>query len=163
LDMAAIVHEVEKRLAPQAAERHATLHAMDQWPLVSGVGAWVEIVWINYVTNALKYGSDNAEGLLPRVEMGWDCIPQATAERRYVRFWVKDNGRGLTTEQRARLFTPFTRLHFDEKEGHGLGLTIVERIISRLDGNVGAESTIGEGSLFWFTLPEFHPTAKQED
>ncbi len=164
LDMAAIVHEVEKRLAPQVAERHTTLHAMDQWPLVSGVRAWVEMVWINYVTNALKYGGDNTEGLMPRVEMGWDYVPsQASAERRHVRFWVKDNGRGLTVEQRARLFTPFTRLHLDEPDGHGLGLTIVERIISRLDGDVGAESAIGEGSLFWFTLSELNPTAKQED
>lgn len=70
-----------------------------------------------------------------------------------VRFWVADNGVGLTIEQQAHLFTPFTRLHTDRVEGHGLGLSIVQGIIKKLGGEVGVASQIGSGSTFFFTLP----------
>jgi signal transduction histidine kinase len=59
----------------------------------------------------------------------------------------------LTPEQQAQLFTPFTRLYTTEAEGHGLGLSIVQRIVTRLGGEVGVESAPGMGSSFWFTLP----------
>jgi len=75
-----------------------------------------------------------------------------------VRFWIRDNGPGLTPEEQARLFTPFTR--FAPKggrgraKGHGLGLSIVRRIMEKLGGQVGVESKVGQGSVFSFTLPE---------
>ena len=69
-------------------------------------------------------------------------------------FWVRDNGPGLTPEEQARAFTPFTRFHQEKAEGHGLGLSIVQRIVEKLGGQVGVESTAmpGEGCIFWFTL-----------
>ena len=70
-----------------------------------------------------------------------------------MRFWVRDNGPGITPEERSRLFTPFTRLDQVRAEGHGLGLSIVRRIVGRLGGEVGVESEIGQGSTFLFTLP----------
>jgi len=69
-----------------------------------------------------------------------------------VRFWVRDNGPGLTPEAQARLFTPFTRLDQVRAEGHGLGLSIVQRIVKKLGGHVGVESEVGRGSVFTFTL-----------
>ena len=70
-----------------------------------------------------------------------------------IRFWVQDNGVGLQPEAHARLFTEFTRLAPDRAAGHGLGLTIVQRIITKLGGKVGVESTPGQGCRFYFTLP----------
>ena len=70
-----------------------------------------------------------------------------------MRFWVRDNGPGLTPKAQARLFTPFTRLDQARAKGHGLGLSIVRRIVEKLGGKVGVESQIGAGSLFSFTLP----------
>jgi signal transduction histidine kinase len=70
-----------------------------------------------------------------------------------VRFWVRDSGPGLTPEDLARLFNPFTRLSRIRFSGHGLGLSIVRRIVEKLGGQVGAESQAGQGSLFFFTLP----------
>jgi signal transduction histidine kinase len=67
-------------------------------------------------------------------------------------FWVLDKGPGLTEEQQSRLFTQFTRLHQVRAEGHGLGLSIVQRIVTKLGGEVGVESVVGQGSRFWFTL-----------
>ena len=66
---------------------------------------------------------------------------------------MRDNGPGLTPEEQARLFTPFTRLDQVRARGHGLGLSIVRRIVEKLGGQVGVESEVGRGSFFFFTLP----------
>jgi signal transduction histidine kinase len=68
-------------------------------------------------------------------------------------FWVRDNGAGLTAEEQSRLFTPFARLDQVRAKGHGLGLSIVRRIVEKLGGQVGVESEVGRGSVFSFTLP----------
>jgi signal transduction histidine kinase len=70
-----------------------------------------------------------------------------------IRFWVRDDGGGLTIEEQARLFTPFTQLSQVHATGHGLGLSIVQRIVEKLGGQVGVESQPGQGSTFSFTLP----------
>ncbi len=70
-----------------------------------------------------------------------------------VRFWVRDNGPGIPPEDQRRLFTPFTQLDQVRAKGHGLGLSIVQRIVERLGGQVGVESVVGQGSVFSFTLP----------
>jgi signal transduction histidine kinase len=68
-------------------------------------------------------------------------------------FWIKDNGPGLTSEAQSKVFTEFTRLDEVRADGHGLGLSIVRRIVERLGGKVGVESKLGQGSRFYFTLP----------
>ncbi len=65
---------------------------------------------------------------------------------------VKDSGVGIKEDDQKRLFEMFTRLHSVDAEGLGLGLSIIRRIITKLDGEIGIESTYGEGSTFWFTL-----------
>jgi signal transduction histidine kinase len=72
-----------------------------------------------------------------------------------VRFWVKDNGPGLKPEDQQWLFTEFTQVSQVRAEGHGLGLSIVRRIVEKLGGQVGVESEgiPGQGSTFMFTLP----------
>jgi two-component system sensor histidine kinase/response regulator len=101
------------------------------------------VVWANYISNAIKYG-----GRPPHIELG------ATAQDDgMVRFWVRDNGAGLTPEEQTRLFIPFTRLDQVQVKGHGLGLSIVRRIVGKLGGQVGVESQVGQGSVFSFTLP----------
>jgi signal transduction histidine kinase len=70
-----------------------------------------------------------------------------------IRFWVRDNGSGLSVEGQKRLFTPFTRLEQVRVKGHGLGLSIVQRIVEKMGGEVGVESQVGRGSKFFFTLP----------
>jgi len=144
LDMAAIVATARERLAYVIDEYEADVLAPKAWPAALGHPAWIEEVWANYLGNAIKYG-----GCPPRVELGATSRPDGT-----VRFWVRDNGRGLTSEQQAMLFTPFTRLHQAQAGGHGLGLSIVRRIVDKLGGEVGVESGPGEGSTFFFTLPK---------
>ena len=78
-----------------------------------------------------------------------------------IRFWVRDNGDGLTPEEQARLFTPFTRLDQVRAKGHGLGLSIVKRIVDKLGGQVRVESEVGQGSVFSFTLPSIASQGNQ--
>jgi two-component system sensor histidine kinase/response regulator len=75
---------------------------------------------------------------------------------KYIRFWVRDNGPGLSPEQQASLFKPFTRLHQRRAKGNGLGLSIARQIVERLGGQVGVESdgVLGQGSVFCFDLPQ---------
>lgn len=134
-----------ERVADMAREADASITVQKQWPAAQGYAPWVEQIWINYLSNAIKYG-----GAPPIIEIGADTQPGG-----YIRCWVRDHGRGLTPEQQARLFTPFERLEQARATGHGLGLSIVKRIAAKLGGEVGVESSglPGEGSTFFFTLP----------
>ncbi len=145
LNMGLVVAEARQRLTDMIASCQATLVLPATWPPAMGYAPWVEEVWVNYINNALKYG-----GQPPRVEMGGEVQPDGT-----VRFWVRDNGSGLTPEEQANLFTPFTRLDQTRATGHGLGLSIVRRIMGKLGGQAGVESHCipGQGSIFYFTLP----------
>ncbi len=150
LEMGRIVAEARGRLLHLIEEHQAEIVLPDQWPVAMGYGPWVEAVWVNYVNNALKYGGDP-----PIAELGSTVHADG-----WIRFWVRDNGPGLSAEEQARLFTPFERLHEVRAHGHGLGLSIVQRIVKRLGGQVGVESSghPGEGCEFYFTLPAV-PTA----
>jgi len=156
LDMAVIVAEVQERLADLIAAQRAQVLVPDDWPMALGRGPWVEEVWANYLSNAVKYG-----GQPPRVQLGADPPSYQPASlpthQPTIRFWVRDNGPGLTPEEQARLFAPFERLHQVRTEGHGLGLSIVRRIVEKLGGQAGVESEPGQGSLFFFTLPAAPP------
>ncbi|MBN1284708.1 MAG: PAS domain S-box protein [Anaerolineae bacterium] len=143
LNMGMIVHEALGRLSHMIEQRRAEIVLPDTWPTASGYAPWIEAVWVNYISNALKYG-----GQPPRVELGAGVEPAGM-----IRFWVQDNGRGLDSQDQARLFTPFTRLEPGKAEGYGLGLSIVQRIVERLGGQVSVESQKGQGSRFSFTLP----------
>ncbi len=142
IDMESLINAVESRMASQIAECGVELRKPERWPTALGYAPWIEEVWVNYIGNALKYG-----GSSPQISLGAE--PRGST----IRFWVRDNGPGLSPEQQERLFVPFTRLHTSESEGYGLGLSIVHRILERLGGQVGVDSQIGQGSTFYFTLP----------
>jgi signal transduction histidine kinase len=158
LNMAPIVDEAQKRLAPLIEEHQAQVTRRPVWPAAWGYAPWVEEVWVNLISNAAKYSGQPEKGIRPQVELGADRVPpedEPSPSNRppMVRFWVQDNGPGLTPAEQEQLFTEFTRFHQVATEGHGLGLSIVRRIVDKLGGHVGVESAPGEGSLFYFTLP----------
>lgn len=145
IHMHQIIAQVQDRLALMIDEYQGQITMPNKWPQARGYAPWVEEVWANYISNGLKYG-----GKPPRLELG--ATPQADG---FIRYWVKDNGAGLSPQAQAALFTEFTRLDEFKVEGHGLGLSIVRRIIEKLGGQVGVESSgvPGQGSAFYFTLP----------
>jgi PAS domain S-box-containing protein len=151
LDMGDIVAEARQRLAHLLKDRPIEIVVPSEWPRAIGHPPWVEEVWVNYLSNAIKYGLPQAEAQqAPRIELGADTLPNGM-----VRFWVRDNGVGLTPDEQARLFTPFTQLRQVRAKGHGLGLSIVRRIVEKLGGQVAVESEgiPGRGCVLSFTLP----------
>jgi signal transduction histidine kinase len=142
LEMGGIVAQALERLSHHVAEQNVELRQPVDWPVVMGYAGWVEEVWVNYISNAIKYG-----GRPCRLELITQMMPDG-----WVRFGVHDNGKGLTEEEQSRLFTEFTRLDTQWAEGHGLGLSVVRRIVEKLNGRVGIISGVGQGSTFYFEL-----------
>ena len=145
LEMDSIFMEARKQLQELIEERNVKIITPDNWLISKGYSPWIENVWTNYLSNAIKYG-----GTHPVIEVGSDY-----AENNMVKFWIKDNGQGLTKKQQSLIFKKYTRLEPDKAEGYGLGLSIIKRIIKKLGGTVGVDS-LGEtdsGSTFFFMLP----------
>ncbi|NJM07470.1 hybrid sensor histidine kinase/response regulator [Candidatus Gracilibacteria bacterium] len=146
LDMAAILERALDRMNMVLEEQAVEVVLPDCWPAALGHAPWVELIWTNYLSNGLKYG-----GRPPQLTVG--ATEQADG---MLRFWVKDNGPGLTPEARAQLFVEWRRLHAGPEEGHGLGLVLVRRMAERLNGTVGVEQAQDGGSIFYFNLPRAH-------
>jgi len=145
LNMARIVAEVQQRLAYLIQEYQAKIVVSEYWPTALGHKPWVEEVWANYLSNAIKYG-----GQPPQVRVG------ATAQSDgMMRFWVRDNGPGFTLDEQVQLFSDFLHPSQARITGFALGLSIVRRIVTKLGGQVWVESEgiPGRGSVFSFTLP----------
>jgi signal transduction histidine kinase len=128
------------------AEQEVEIIVPDEWPVAVGYAPWIEEVWVNYLSNGIKYGGEP-----PQLELG---ATPSNGPGEQTRFWIRDNGPGIKPEDQARLFTPFTQLGHDRSKGHGLGLSIVQRIVEKLGGQVGVESRIGQGTVFSFSLPD---------
>ena len=137
------VQEALKRLDFTIRDSDGIIETPESWPDAIGHDVWLEEVWVNYISNGLKYG-----GQPPQLQLGYNLLPDG-----YIRFWVKDNGAGLTQAQQALLFQAHTRLDQIKVKGEGLGLSIVKQIVEKCEGTVGVSSQHGKGSLFWFTLP----------
>jgi len=136
------VEEARKRVAFMIEEFDAELKLPDTWPKVVGYGPWIEEVWVDYISNTIKYG-----GRPPIIQLGTTEKPGGT-----VQFWIKDNGSGITPRDQSGLFNRFTPFNQYRKRGHGLGLSIVQRIVEKIGGQVEVESILGQGSTFNFTL-----------
>ena len=144
LDTATLVTEALDRLEDLLKKTGAHVTVPAAWPVAVGFAPWVTHVWVNYIGNAAKYSGPAAA-----IELGAELTP----DRRRVRFWVQDHGPGLDAAAQAALFVPFTRISAIRVKGHGLGLSIVRRIVEKLAGRVGVESAPGTGARFWFELP----------
>ena len=143
IHMAEVVANVQARLSYMIRQQQAQLIIPPVWPDAVGYGPWIEEVWANLLSNALKYG-----GRPPRVELGASASSDGM-----LRFWTRDNGPGIPPEACTCLFTGGNPLGRLSDSGDGLGLPIVNKIVEKLGGQVGVESEVGQGSLFFFTLP----------
>lgn len=177
MDMAEVVSDVLRRMDYTIEEHHAQIITASDWPVSVGHAPWITEVWLNYLSNAIKYGgetpvvemgwSPEAESLVgvywsPPEEDEWRAVSQtgalfppksAPGDGAVVYFWVRDHGSGIAPDRLPDVFNAFTQLHQTKLRGHGLGLSIVKRIVERLGGRVGVKSALGMGSTFIFTLP----------
>ncbi|MEW6196960.1 MAG: PAS domain S-box protein [Bacteroidota bacterium] len=114
-------------------------------PTVTTDYPMIRIVWMNLISNAVKYSSKVDK---PVIKI------DSFQEKNEVVFYIKDNGAGFDSSYAHKLFGVFQRLHSTEEfEGTGIGLATVNRIISRLGGRTWAEGETGKGAVFYFSLP----------
>ncbi len=144
IDMQSVVNESIGRLSRECILRKASFELPDYWPHILGHSQWLEEVWVNLISNAIKYGGDP-----PKIVLGIDKLESGD-----FRFSIQDNGNGLPVDSVDKLFIDFERLGKTSIEGHGLGLSITKRIIEKLGGEVMASSQNepGKGCIFSFTL-----------
>jgi light-regulated signal transduction histidine kinase (bacteriophytochrome) len=117
---------------------------IDALPQAQGEPTLLAQVWTNLLSNAVKFTARVPE---PRITVG------AAADGTGTVYFVRDNGAGFDPEHASKLFGVFQRLHrTSEFEGTGVGLAIVQRVVLRHGGRVWAESAVGEGATFYFTL-----------
>jgi PAS domain S-box-containing protein len=108
-------------------------------------GITLRQVWINLISNAIKYSGRAAQ---PIIEIG------SFGHNGQTGFYIKDNGVGFDEKYKDKLFKVFQRLHSNEEfEGTGVGLSIVENIISKHEGKIWADGEINKGAAFYFSLP----------
>src|SRR5450631_1570088 len=114
-------------------------------PPAKGDQSLIKQVWINLISNAIKYSKYK-----PKIHItigGYE-------KDNHVVYYVKDDGAGFDMQYYDKLFGVFQRLHSQEEfEGTGIGLAIVQKIVNRHSGTVWAESTLNEGACFYFSLP----------
>jgi len=141
-----VLQECQAMIAPLAQASHISLHfpAFDVPCWVQADRRRLKQLLINLLSNAIKY--NRADG---HVAVSWQLRPQQR-----VRVNLQDSGLGLSPAQLAQLFQPFNRLGQESgrQEGSGIGLVVSKRLIEMMGGSIGASSTPGVGSVFWFEL-----------
>lgn len=162
LDTARLVNQSLEELRPQQQGRQIELR-IGELPPCRGDPSSLKQVWINLLSNALKYSSKREPAIIevgavaaPASGASVDAPPAAgtAASTNYeIAYFVRDNGVGFDMRYAHKLFGVFQRLHrAEDYDGTGVGLAIVHRIIHRHGGRVWAEAAVDRGATFYFTL-----------
>lgn len=145
VDLARLVEEIVTQY-PEFQEQAANIHVVHPLPTVMGNTALLTQVISNLLHNAIRFTQPQSP---PHITVRAEILPGA--ER--VRLWVEDRGIGIAPEHQEQIFKIFHQLHSrDEYPGTGVGLAIVKKALERMNGTVGVESQLGQGSRFWAEL-----------
>ena len=141
-----ILLECRAMIEPVAQKRGASVALLpcDQSLFVQADPLRLKQVLLNLLSNAVKYGGD----------AGVVSVAASTVSPGRIRISVTDNGKGLSVDKLDMLFQPFNRAgqEFGAEEGAGIGLVLCKRLVEAMGGNIGVDSTVGAGSVFWFEL-----------
>jgi PAS domain S-box-containing protein len=144
--LAEVLRECQDMIEPQAQKRGISVSfpQFDVPYFVNADRTRVKQVFINLLSNAIKYNKVGGSVVVDHVSIALGRI----------RVCVRDSGEGLTAEKITQLFQPFNRLGQEAsgEEGTGIGLVTTKRLIELMGGSIGAESTVGTGSVFWIEL-----------
>lgn len=150
VELAALIEDCRHLIHPLAASRQITLHVPARLDaVVRADRVRLKQVLLNLLSNAVKYNRQHGH-----ITLRVDDVADNT-----IRIAVSDTGHGIPADRFAELFQPFCRLDAEdgEVEGTGIGLTITQRLVEMMGGNVGVESEVGVGSTFWIDLAAESP------
>jgi len=145
VSLAEVLRECETMIEPQAQKNGISLvFAPCETPcFIHGDRTRVKQILINLLSNAIKYNNGG----------GTVSVASDLSKAETIRISIRDTGAGLDPEQLAQLFQPFNRLGQEATtEGTGIGLMICKRLVELMGGVIGVDSSLGQGSVFWFEL-----------
>jgi PAS domain S-box-containing protein len=149
VDTRAVLAETLQNLAVTLSNGHAEVIS-DDMPIINANRLMITQVFQNLIGNAVRYAHPDRN---PVVEI-------KVEKRQFdVLFTVKDNGVGFEEQYAERIFGIFQRLHPEKSSGTGMGLAICKRIIEKQGGRIWADSVLNEGTIFFFSLPNFESVA----
>ncbi|MCR4346446.1 MAG: ATP-binding protein [Sulfuricaulis sp.] len=146
ISLAEVVRECQTMIEPQTKKRdiHMSFCQFEMPYFVKADRTRVKQVLINLLSNAIKYNKAGGTVVV-------DCLTSTPGR---IRISIKDTGEGLAPDKLTQLFQPFNRLGKETsiEEGTGIGLMVSKRLVELMKGEIGVESTVGVGSVFWFEL-----------
>ena len=155
VNIGSIAREVDELLQPMAEEQSLTLvtNIIDPIPLVQGDRDKLIQIFTNLTNNALKFTPPS----------GTVTIEVRHHTDGYIHVCITDTGCGIHSDALQTVFERFYRIQSADSKnrGAGLGLAITKSLVELHGGKIGVESTLGQGSQFWFTLPV--PSSKPHD
>lgn len=152
VNMNAVVHEVCESLAISISDANIEIRLPQELPDAYCDEIRIAEVFRNFITNAIKYNNKPERW----IELGCELhAPTEGIDHEHLAFYVRDNGIGIRPKHLDAVFKMFRRLHGREKfgGGHGVGLSIIKKVVERHHGEIWVESEYGEGTTFWFTVP----------
>lgn len=148
MSLADVIESVAELLAPRAAEKGIGL--------LTYIDPAMPDLWLGDATRIRQIVTNLAGNAVKFTDKGYVRIGVEAAGDGHVRFTIADTGIGLNEQQQAKLFEPFSQADASISRrygGTGLGLSICRRLVAMMDGQIGVDSQVGEGAVFWFTLP----------
>ncbi|MCA9002827.1 MAG: hypothetical protein KDB61_12965, partial [Planctomycetes bacterium] len=151
IDMNRLVAQVVEEVQYEIEDRDVAIH-VGELGAAKGDPALVRQVFANLLGNAVKFTRRQEKAVIRVERQGSPAV-----------YTVSDNGVGFDAADAERLFTVFQRFHQpDDFEGSGVGLAVVKRVVSRHGGSAWAESQVGQGARFHFTLEAKHDPREGE-
>ncbi len=140
-----LLEEIVRQVVPQLDAKRGRIEIAEDMPELTADKTRVMQIFSNLITNAIKYSHPERQ---PHIRVG--SQPHDTGHL----FFVRDNGIGIGQEYIDNVFDIFFRAYEDIAEGTGIGLSIVKKAVKAMGGRIWLESTEGEGSTFYFTIPQ---------
>jgi PAS domain S-box-containing protein len=160
IHLVVLIDEILDFIHPQAKSKKIEIEKADinSDIIVKADKQKLKQVLINLLINSVKYNRE-----FGRIDVKTEIKNDGRQNEKRLRIMVTDTGIGISAENQKKLFSPFERIGADKTgiEGTGLGLTVSKKLIEAMNGNIGYESKINEGSTFWVELPIVKKTNKQ--
>ncbi len=140
-----IIQEILEEFRFQIEKKQIDIVLAERFPRIRANSRHIRLLFSNLVSNAIKFLGEQPD---PRIEIGWERADSA------IRYFVKDNGMGISPRYHDQIFRLFYRPKTGDEEGSGIGLAIVKKIVEEHGGTVSVESEEGRGATFFVAFPK---------